>query len=330
MRIAVTGYGSIARRHIDIIRSLIEGEPLDLLVCRERDLPLRPEHAWARVTTDFDEVVSFAPDRAVIASPAARHVEQALRLADVGTHMLIEKPLSAGLSGVDDLIRACERNNLAALTAYNMSCLEPLNRLIGMTGSGEIGSVISVFAEVGQYLPLWRPESDYRNTVSANSGLGGGVLLELSHEIEYVDRILGGTRSVFCHRSNSGILDMDAEDRADILMEGAGGATAAIHMNMLQKAVSRSCRVAGTEGVLSLDLIKNTIFIHSAGGGEPRLCFQGEAGEGSGTYREQMRRFLACARGESVPLVPLSRGRRVLELVLAAKESSDKGAVILV
>ncbi|MDR3355418.1 MAG: Gfo/Idh/MocA family oxidoreductase [Synergistaceae bacterium] len=325
MRIAVMGYGSIARRHIDIIAAMIGRESLDLLVCRERELPLRPEHAWARVTADFDDVVRFAPGMAVIASPATRHVEQALKLAGLGVHMLIEKPLSADLSGADDLIRSCEKNGAAALTAYNMNYLEPLNRVIDMITSGGIGEVISISAEVGQYLPLWRPEADYRSVVSANSSLGGGVLLELSHEIEYADRMLGGARSVSCVCSKSGILDMDAEDRADILLEGARGSTAAIHMNMLQKVVTRSCRAVGTEGVLTLDFIKNKIFVRSTDDAEPRLCFQSEEGEGNKAYVEQMRHFFSCARGESVPLVPLSRGARVVELVMAAKESSSKG-----
>ncbi|MDR1481061.1 MAG: Gfo/Idh/MocA family oxidoreductase [Synergistaceae bacterium] len=330
MRVAVIGYGSIARRHIGIIDSMIGRESIDLLVCRERELPLKPEHAWAGVTTDFDEVKRFAPDIAVLASPATKHIEQALAMADLGTHMLIEKPLSADLAGVDDLISSCEKNGVVVLIAYNMNYLVPLSRLAGMAGSGEIGGVISVFAEVGQYLPLWRPGADYRDTVSANSSLGGGVLLELSHEIEYADRLLGGARYVLCGRAKSGILDMDAEDRADIMLEGANGATAVIHMNMLQKAVTRSCRIAGTEGILSFDFMKNTIYIRLANDTEPRLRFQGEAGEGDRAYMEQMKHFLSCVRGESVPLVPLSRGRRVVELVLAAKESSDGGMRISV
>jgi predicted dehydrogenase len=330
MRIAVTGYGAIAARHINIIKDTLGPGRFELLVCRERDVPLAPEHRWADMTTDFEDVLDFAPDCAVIASPATRHIEQAARLADIGAHLLIEKPLSVDLKGVDSLIGISEARGVAVLIGYNMAYLKTLDYLTGRIDSGVIGPVISIMAEVGQYLPQWRPHIDYRDSVSARSDLGGGALLELSHEIEYVDRLLGGTRTVFCNRAKSGLLDIDVEDSADILMEGVRGGTAIIHMNMLQKTPTRSCRVAGTDGVVTADIIAGEASIRLARGGGEEMGFKDASGDRGYVYREQMEHFFACARGESAPRVDCRRGRRVMELIAASRESAEGGAKILV
>ncbi|MDR1470964.1 MAG: Gfo/Idh/MocA family oxidoreductase [Synergistaceae bacterium] len=330
MRVAVVGYGAIAARHIDIMEEMLGRGRLDLLVCRERDVPLRPEHGWARMTTDFGDVLDFAPRFAVVASPATKHAGQAARLAEIGAHMLIEKPLSASLDGIAELIDTAEARGLTVLVAYNMSYLKTLNHLMEQVRSGAVGRVISVMAEVGQYLPRWRPHIDYRASVSASSALGGGVLLELSHEVEYADRLLGGTRAVFCRSARSGDLDIDVEDSADILMEGAGGSTAMIHLDMLQRTPTRSCRVFGTDGAAELDLIQGTGSIRSScDGGSPRT-FSGALEAPGCAYRDQMAHFLACVRGESEPLVGLRRGMRVVELVEAARRSAEKGERVLV
>lgn len=328
MRVAVIGYGAIAARHIDLIRDMLPDGQLDLLVCRKRDEPLRPEHSWAEMTTDFARVLDFAPECAVIASPATRHVEQAARLAETGAHMLIEKPLSADTGGIDELIAATERRGLAVLVAYDMTYLRTLNHLADQVLSGAIGRVISVVAGVGQYLPQWRPHIDYRNSVSASASLGGGVLLELSHEIEYADRLIGGTRAIFCDSAVSGELDIDAEDCADILMEGSGGAAAMVHMDMLQRTPVRFCRVLGAEGSAELDFIRGDGSIRPSGG---RPGFFDDSSEERGyAYREQIAHFLSCARGEAAPLIGLRRGRRVVELVEAARESAGRGVKVLV
>jgi predicted dehydrogenase len=329
MKIAVIGYGPIARRHINVIEEIKGRKGVELLVCRNRDLPLGDEHSRASVTTNFDDVLDFAPDCAVIASPASKHIEHALALAECGTHLMIEKPLSASLAGTDDLIRARDEKGLAVLVAYNMSYLKPLNFFID-AASNSIGAPISVYAEVGQYLPDWRPGTDYRDTVSASSALGGGVIFELSHELEYVDRLLGGTSSVFCRSGMNSLLDMDAENTADIVIEGKNGAAAHIHMNMLQKVVTRSCRVAGTDGILTLDLMRGAVRRSLKDDNSPVMIYQNISEDRAEVYRAQMAHFFDCADGRASPQVTCERGRRIIEIALAAHESARRGISVVV
>ncbi len=299
MRIAVLGYGGIARRYLDLLREMdfaeFFAEPLDVMLMRGGRSPLNEEHRWVRQAFEMNEILSFAPQAAIIASPATEHIRQGQALAEVGADLLIEKPLSASLSGVDELIATCDRRGLVLMVGYNLAYLDALDDFIGGVHAGDYGRVLALHASVGQFLPDWRPHLDYRRSVSASTALGGGVVAELSHEIEYVDRLIGGTTELFCCSGRSGLLEMDAEDSADLMMKGADGAVAHIHMDMLMKKPVRACRVLGLEGSASLDILSATK-------------------TGNNTYRDQLRDFFACREGRSVPRVPGVRGRRVAEL----------------
>ena len=82
-----------------------------------------------------------------------------------------------------------------------------------------IGNILAVNVYAGQYLPNWRSNSDYRDGVSANKSLGGGVLLELSHEIDYVIWLFGVPKSVICSAPKISNLEIDVEDIANIIFE---------------------------------------------------------------------------------------------------------------
>src|SRR5205085_9733157 len=114
-----------------------------------------------------------------------------------------------------------------------------------------IGQVLSVRAEVGQYLPDWHPEDDYGASYAAQSRLGGGAVLTLSHELDYVRWIVGevtDVRSITMHASSLG---MDVEDVAEVLTRHSSGALASIHMDFLDRSYNRRSRWIGEEGTIS-------------------------------------------------------------------------------
>ena len=114
---------------------------------------------------------------AVIASPAPFHLATGQALAEVGVHLLIEKPLSASLDGVTQLLETCQKLGTVLLTGYNLRFLPSLQRFRDLLDESVIGKVLSVRCEIGQDLRSWRPDSDYRQGVSARRDLGGGALL---------------------------------------------------------------------------------------------------------------------------------------------------------
>ena len=78
-----------------------------------------------------------------------------------------------------------------------------------------VGNVYSFNCESGSFLPNWR-KKNYQYSVSAQKKLGGGALLELSHELDYINWIFGKKYETKAFYRNSKILNLDVEDNVKI------------------------------------------------------------------------------------------------------------------
>jgi predicted dehydrogenase len=104
------------------------------------------------------------------------------------------------------------------MVGYNLRFMKSLKKFREILKKNTIGKILSIRSEVGSYLPSWRPDSDYKKSVSAIKKLGGGVLLELSHDIDYLVWLFGNVKwvSSTIHRQSN--LKIDTEDTAHITL----------------------------------------------------------------------------------------------------------------
>jgi predicted dehydrogenase len=329
VKILVVGFGSIARRHINNLKAI--DATLQIGVWRQKsessDLgefsPL-----IANVFYGEEDVCAWEPDATLITNPAPMHVETGLLLAKNGTHLFIEKPLSDILEGVDELLDLCRQNDLVLLVGYVFRFCKSLQVMQRALIEGKIGRPLSIRAEVGQYLPDWRPDSDYRQTVSARRDLGGGAVLELSHELDYVRWLLGEVQSVSAHLAWTSDLEIDVEDTAEITLQFANKAVGSVHLNLVQRPATRVCRVVGTEGTLTWDGISNRVQIFSPTSNGWEDLLQADTTYRNDMYEKELRHFIDCILGKAEPMVSGQDGKRVLEIALAAKQSSQDRRVV--
>lgn len=321
----IVGFGSIGKRHAQNVRSLIPNAELTIL--RHRRPPgSDPASAVAdRVVYDIQDALSYSPRLAIIASPAPMHIETATQLANHGVHLLVEKPLSDQLEGIDELLGICQARKTVLLVGYTLRFSQPLQTVKRAIAEGQIGRLLGIHAEVGQYLPDWRPQADYRQSVTAQQSLGGGALLELSHEIDYVRWIAGNVRSLHATAQTLSDLEIDVEDWAELDLQFESGVSGHVHVDMVQRFPVRCGKAIGTHGTLEWDLMSQQVHINSIDS-ESKI----ELGNHSGTdrnliYEELVRHFLDCIEGNAQPVCTGADGRAVLEIVLAAKKSAQTG-----
>lgn len=317
----VVGSGSIARRHLANLRLLLPNAEVGCVSASGRLLADGETVATTQLPS-LAAAVAWAPDLAVVASPVPLHLDHACLLLDAGIPVLIEKPLSDNLDRVRDAASLLLRHRDRIEVAYNLRFLSSARQMKILIDQGCVGRLLGLRIEVGQYLPDWRPQTDYRHHVSANQSLGGGVLLELSHELDYLTWIFGRFDRVFCIADNSGQLEIDVEDRADILLS-RDGITAQVHLDFLQRRVSRSCKVIGATGTLHWDLIKNRISLDSPAGEE--VLFSEPAFDRNDMYVEELRGFIDVATGCAMPRITLDDGLAVLDMIEAMRESAATG-----
>ena len=147
--------------------------------------------------------------------------------------------------------------------------------------------------ECGSYLPEWRERQDYRQSVSANSDLGGGVLLELSHDLDYIRWFFGEMKSVYAKIQNSGTLDIDVEDSVDIIFESERGFSASVHLDFNTRNTRRKCIAKCSEGNLSWDAFGNKVIWQPVDGLEEVEMYQNDRNY---VYKEQLKHFLIASR----------------------------------
>lgn len=330
-RYLLVSLGSIGRRHLRNLRSLRPAAEIGVLRQHSRVVDPTPPAGADVQFADLDAALAFAPRAAVVASPASTHMAIARRLAEAGVHVFLEKPMADCGTGLAELIRACERRELALMVGYNLRFLPSLRQVRAGIADGLIGRMLAVRAEVGQYLPDWRPGSDYRMGVSARAALGGGALLELSHELDYLYWLFGLPARVTARGGHYSDLELDVEDTAELILEYEAPAKLVnVHLDMVQRAPSRQCRFVGSEGTLIWDGISDEIRLFRAEAGEWRNLDGAKLLDRNQMYVDELEHFLTCVATGARPLIDGKAGHDVLTIVEAARRSMASGTTISV
>ena len=317
-RALVVGLGSIGRRHLRLLRQALPAA--DIRVLRRSDDGAPIEHADG-CFDDLEAARAFAPDLAVIANPAPFHLAAARVLAQAGAHLLVEKPVSDTAEGVDDLIALCAARGRVLQVGYNLRFLETLQAFRDRIAAGQIGTVQAIRCEIGQYLPGWRPDADYRTTVSAQRALGGGVLLELSHELDMLRWVFGEVAWLGAWTGRQGPLEIDVEDCAMVQIGFQAGPVAQLGMDFLRHDTTRTCVAIGTRGSLRWDAIKGQVARFTPDDGA-WVELDAARPDRDFTYRAQIAAFLAAIDGRPGAVAAQGPdGLAVMRLIEAARLS---------
>lgn len=325
MRYLIVSLGSIGRRHLRNLRALRPDAHIAILrqhTAVENGAVL--EGADQQFTT-LEQALAFRPDAAIIAGPATTHLGTALPLAQAGVHLLIEKPLADRPEGLDTLVAHCKKHALVLMTGYNLRFSPSLRETRRLIESGAVGHVLGVRAEVGQYLPDWHPASDYRQTVSAQRTLGGGALLELSHEFDYLYWLFGCPARVTARGGHYSRLEIDVEDMVEITLEYQSPTRLInIHLDLVQRAAVRRCRFIGETGTLLWDGITDRIECYKAETGEWETFDQFVCPDRNQMYLDELEHFFRCIEHGDTPLVNGAQGQDVLAIAQAARTSLEQ------
>jgi predicted dehydrogenase len=326
MRFIVLGAGSIGRRHLRNARALGHA----IVAVFDPDPARRAEagavaDAGALVTDDVAAALAVAADAALVCSPTHRHVEQARAAVARGLHVLVEKPLSHALDGTADLVTAAADGRRTVLVGCNLRFLPSLALVKRLFDEGRIGAPLSARVHCGHYLPYWRPQTDYRRGYGAHRAMGGGIILDAIHELDYVRWLLGDPREVFCYADKVSNLDIDTEDTADLLLRFDYGLVANVHLDYLQPTYRRGCEVLGQDGLILWDYSSQTVRVHGKDDRRPEVFEESINTDGNHMYVEELRHFVECIELGTPPMLDAAGGRRVLEIALAAKTSAVEG-----
>lgn len=290
----VIGYGSIGKRHTRILREL--GHRVVVVSRRIIDYP----YIYSNIK---DALIREQPDYVVIANETSRHEETLSELnnLDFDKKILVEKPLYS-TQGTQKL------NSKSLFVGYNLRfhpIVQELSKKI--TNS----NIISVQCYVGQYLPSWRPGTDYSKSYSASMSSGGGVLRDLSHELDYLQFLFGDWTEMAAIGGKFSHLEIDSDDHFSFIYKSKQVPLLTLHMNYLDHLTQRFLIINTNETTYKADFMNNTLQIN----GEVQQ-FQVDRDY---TYREQHRAILS---DKTEFLCTFNEGLKVVNMVEFAKKAS--------
>lgn len=266
MNILIVGLGNFGKKYICLINEFYPS--YNIYILRHSRLDSKNEDSFCRkvnirkIFYSLDETLSIKLDAVIITNPSTFHVEFANYYIKNNISCLIEKPLS---DKYEKSLKLINNNNCCIQIGYLLRYSSMYKFLENY--KNYIGKLLLVKVNVGQYLPDWR-EINYKESVSGNKEKGGGVLLELSHDINYLLGFLDiDTYSIKSSIGKISDLDINVEDYCfiimDIIMKSKEKSVVNINLDMIDKNSNRSCKLIGEKGSILVDFVSKNIHIYN-------------------------------------------------------------------
>lgn len=328
MRFLICGLGSIGQRHLKNLLSLGE----DNIVFYRTGKATLSSEGFAQFPIEDDlsrAITNWKPDAAIISNPTSMHMDTALPLAKKGIHLLIEKPISNTREKVNELQVTLEEVGAKALVGYQFRFHPGIRQTKRMIAETKLGRIQSVDVIWGEYLPDWHPWEEYVLAYSARRDLGGGVVLTLSHPIDYLRWIFGDVTAVTAVIENSKTLEIEVEDSADFTLEFESGVEASVHLDYLQNPKQHSMKIVGEHGSLHWESSDSALGWHGLSPNNEHKKQDSNPFQRNVMFLEEMAHFIDLIRNDVDPVCSVEDGLKALEVALAVHQSARDGKRIL-
>jgi predicted dehydrogenase len=304
MKVLVVGLGSIAKKHINALRTL---EPNCTIYALRSSKSANSEEEIVNIYA-IDEL-KIEVDFAIISNPTSLHYETIKCLAQKKLPLFIEKPALHSLENAAELIELVERNNVVSYVACNLR-FHPCIIFLKETILKEERKINELNVYCGSYLPDWRPDVDFKKTYSSNANMGGGVHLDLFHELDYTIWLFGMPNRITSILRSVSSLEIDAIDYANYILEYKTF-TANISLNYYRRKAKRVIEIVFDNETLIIDLINNCIKDDNG-----KIIFVAENFLLKDTYVSQLSYFITLLVKNQNPFNSLRESIDVLKIVL--------------
>ena len=249
MRVLIIGLGSIAQKHIEALNKI--SNTIEIFALRRED----SSHYTHQGVIDIYELKdNLKFDFIIISNPTSEHGNTIKSLKNLNVPLFIEKPVF-NTSGYDDVVNDVLSRNIQTYVACNLRFFDSLIFLKSVIGEKNVNEV-NVYC--GSYLPDWRPEVDFRTVYSANKELGGGVHIDLIHEIDYLIYLFKFPNKIRKTFKSNSSLNISAYDYANYLFE-YDNFCANVILNYFRRTPKRTLEVVCSDGEYEVNLLNNTV-----------------------------------------------------------------------
>ncbi len=304
MKVLIIGLGSIALKHIHVLREIENTIKIYAL----RSSKKSKKHKNIEDLYSFQAVRKIKFDFAIISSPTIKHGEDIRRLSSLNIPLMVEKPIFYNMEQVNSFEKM--KNKPMIYVACNFR-FHPLVNFVKKYFERNSSKINEITAYCGSYLPDWRPNKDYKTIYSAKKQLGGGVHLDLIHEPDYLIYLLGYPLSVVKKHRKVSNLDIDTFDSATYFFEYKDF-QALIKLNYYRRDAKRTLEVVRENDTIKVDFINNSVTELVSGD----TLFNDENHSLYDSYRNQIKYFISCLKENKEPMNSAKEAIKILKTIL--------------
>ena len=329
LKILVVGYGSIGKRHVNNILSNTNSE---IIICtKRRDLGHLKKHG-IKIYNSLEESLEDKPDIGFIANETNLHIPTALKLANAGLDLFIEKPLSNSMTGIKQLEKLVRKKRLVTMIGCNFRFHPCIKKLKQLVCDNRIGGIISVQAENGSYLPDYHPWEDYE-TGFTGSSMGGGISVSEIHDLDYLYWIFGDIKEVLSITGKFSHLKTRTNDLSLSIIKFRNNIVGQLYLDWFQRPAFRRCKIKGTKGTLYWDSNSNEVKIFNSKGSKWKSILKVKTNyldyyQKNPMYVDEIKHFLNCIRNRKKTINDLRDGVRTLQISLSIEKASKLNRVV--
>ena len=305
MEILIIGLGSIANKHLLAIKNVVPGAKVFALRSGNKSKDVD----GVNNIYILDEMQN-KPDFAIISNPTNLHGEFIADLSKMNIPMMIEKPSLHSLEKAESLLNLINTNKTFTYVACNLRFHPCIVFLKDYLKNNTI-RINEATIYCGSYLPDWRPNVNYKEVYSANLNMGGGVHLDLIHELDYTTWLFGKPNKYSSIQSNSSSLAIDAPDYAHYVLYYPTF-SASITLNYFRRDVKRTIELVCEDSTIAIDLINNKILDSKQG-----ILFENKDYKIIDTYVSQMSYFIDKLSKNEIPMNTFEESLEVLKIALS-------------
>ena len=331
MSILVIGSGSIGKRHIkNLIGIGYNKDDISAVDTREDRIAEVKALGINSTFASFEESIKNKKyEKAIICSPTSMHIDQATKLAELGTHMLIEKPLCSNLDGIENLKKICEEKKLVVMIAYIFRFSPAIKKVKELLDKNSIGEIYFARGEFSEYLPDWHPYEDYRSFYMAEKKLGGGSILDQCHIMDLMHYFFGKFKSVMGFNSKVSNLEVNADDISEMIVEMENGLTLSIHTDIFGRRHRKCIEIKGSNGNIFWDFYDNSVTFFKSDNNIKKI-FNNFDYDFNNSYIDEIKHFLHCVENKKEPEVTLQEGIDSMNLILACEKSHKLKKLVII
>ena len=313
IKILIIGFGSIGQRHY---KNLLSLGYKNVYVYDIEESKIK-NHKFKIKNINVNNLKQFKV--VFICNPNNKHISIALKGAQVGCHLFIEKPLSHNLKDLDKLRKLCQRKKLVNMVACNMRfhpCLAFIKKYLD---KNKLGKVYSISHEFGYYLPYWRSNQDYRKNYAVKKATGGGIILDDIHEFDllfWLNNFVEVKESKFIYGKVSN-LEIATEDNCMAIFKFSNKALGLVKCDYLNKKYTRNCKIVGEKGSLEWDFNENIVWLYSESGS--KKLFVLNKYDFNNMYIDEIKYFFNCINKKKNTFNDVAVAKNVLHYCVTKK-----------